>query len=71
MTVGKSQEALQLYDKAIKLDRQLLSAYVNKGNTYQNLKEYHKAIEMYDQVLQLDDQYGQAYINKGFTLKLL
>jgi tetratricopeptide (TPR) repeat protein len=44
----KYQEAIEAYEKAIKMEPKLLEAYLNIGHIYQyNLKNINKAIEIY------------------------
>jgi len=61
------KEKVRLYTKAIELDPNFIDAYINRGNSYQNLKQYKKAIENYDQAIKLDPKFAFAYNNRGYS----
>lgn len=42
-------------------------AYNNRGNAYDNLKEYDKAIEDYDKAIELDPKFAYTYNGRGIT----
>ena len=65
--LGKYQEAIEWYDKALKIDRNNL-ALNNKGLALNNLGKYQEAIEWYDKVLEIDPNNVYALNNKGLAL---
>jgi len=67
--LGKSEEAIALYDKAISLDPNFLPVYNNKGCALVNLRRYEEAIICFDHVINLNPQYAHAFYNKGNALK--
>ena len=48
--LGKYQEAIEWYDKALKIDPNYVDALNNKGIALNNLGKYQEAIEWYDKV---------------------
>jgi tetratricopeptide (TPR) repeat protein len=67
--LGKPEEAVKNYDKAIKLDSIYYAAYNNKGVSLDYLERYEEAIENYDKALELYPNYIQAYNNKRIALE--
>lgn len=67
-------KALVDCNKALTIDPQYSSAFVNRGNTFRYLKEYHKAIEDYNRSLRAappEDRYNppMAYYNRAGVYK--
>ncbi|KAM3130405.1 hypothetical protein pb186bvf_017504 [Paramecium bursaria] len=62
---NRNEEAIQMYDLAIKLSPQFSEAYNNKGECLHQLKKYVEAIEMYDQAIKYNPESSQAYNHKG------
>jgi len=62
------QEVLGIYNRFIKLEPNLPSAYVNRGNVILNkLGKYDQAILDYNKALALDSNYIDAYFNRGLA----
>jgi tetratricopeptide (TPR) repeat protein len=59
------ENAINDYDRAIKLDSNYVTAYIYRGNAYRSLKEYEPAIEDYSFALELNSGYTAAYINRA------
>jgi tetratricopeptide (TPR) repeat protein len=70
-TLGKYEEAIQCYDKAIELNPSNSAVYHNKGNALQVLGKNEAAIECYNQAIALDSRCPKAYTNKGNALQAL
>jgi tetratricopeptide (TPR) repeat protein len=68
---GRYQEAIEAYDKALKIDPQYKFAWLNKGWALNNLGRYQEAIEAYDKALKIDPKYKSAWNNKGNALRNL
>lgn len=66
---GKSQEAVESYDRAIQLSPDYAVAYFNRGIALQKLGQLYKAVESYDKAIQLKSDYAAAYCNRGNALK--
>jgi tetratricopeptide (TPR) repeat protein len=74
--LGRSEESIAAYDKAIALLNQTapsdsinLAIYLtNKGSSLDTLGRYEEAIQEYDKAIRLDPNYTSPYINKGVSL---
>ncbi|MBW9221687.1 protein kinase [Methanothermococcus sp. SCGC AD-155-C09] len=64
----KYNEAIECYDKALKIDPNYVDAWYNKGVALKNLGKYNEAIMCYDRVLEIDPGYVKAWNNKGDIL---
>jgi tetratricopeptide (TPR) repeat protein len=69
--LGKYDEAVQAYDKAIELDPKYAKAWVNKGLVLRMNGKYEKALQMFNMATKLDPQYASGWNNKGYALKQL
>ena len=69
--LGKDQEAIACYDKALSLDSEDLRALFNKGNALANLKKFEESIECFNQVIEKNPEYPSALRYKGVALKKL
>jgi tetratricopeptide (TPR) repeat protein/uncharacterized membrane protein (UPF0136 family) len=62
---GKTQEAFDMYSKAISLDKFETDALINRANIYFNQKRYAQAIGDYSQCIVVDPRNDKAYANRG------
>jgi len=69
---GMYSEAVEYYQKAIRLESDFLEAFINLGVAYYQLGKYSKAIDAYEKALYLDphssslyNKLGSAYIIHG------
>ncbi|HYA33723.1 MAG TPA: tetratricopeptide repeat protein, partial [Candidatus Bathyarchaeia archaeon] len=69
--LGRYDEAIACYDKALELDPRLVSAWTGKGVSLYHLGHYEEAIACYDKALELDPRYTKAWGNKGVSLRHL
>jgi len=60
-------EALELFEEAIKYDKNNAEAYFFRGNAFMNLKDYNKAIEDYTLAIEIKQDYTDAYYNRGLV----
>lgn len=60
-------EAIQNYDKAIKLDANDKIAYHNRGLALQTLQRYEEALADFTKVIELDPKNRNAYHNRGLV----
>lgn len=65
MLKGKYKEALAEYSLAIELDPRNALAHVNRGATYNCLKDDCKSILDYEQAIKIDPNLDIAYYNRG------
>lgn len=59
------EEAIFFLSKAIKLNPQLVDAYIDRGVDYAILEDYAQAINNYTQVLSIDSTNVLAYYNRA------
>ncbi|MFM7390029.1 MAG: tetratricopeptide repeat protein [Vampirovibrionales bacterium] len=64
---GNTQEAIQDFDTAIKLDPKYTAAYTNRGYAKYELDQYAEAIQDYDIAIKLDTKNVLAYNNRGIA----
>ena len=69
--LGKFEEALVCFDKAIVLDPMNAIAYINKGADLGELGKFEEAIECFDKALVLEPMNVTTYINKSMALEFL
>jgi tetratricopeptide (TPR) repeat protein len=67
MKSGKSDAAIEDYNKAIELSPHSATAYNYRGLSYMNLGDYKKAIEDFSIAIQLKPDNIAGYINRGFA----
>ncbi|QWD72184.1 glycosyltransferase family protein [Polynucleobacter sp. UB-Raua-W9] len=65
------ENALDAYDKSLKIDPKYEEAWSNKGNALYELNRYDEAIAHYDRALTIQPRYAEGWSNKGNTLKEL
>lgn len=74
-SVGRYDEAISFYNKAIKADAGLSRAYLNRGIAYDNLDKFDLALKDFDKALELcppNDKFRQEfYYNRGMCLHRL
>jgi len=62
---GRYKEAIQAWDKGIRLNDKYAEAYYYRGFAYYNLGDYQRAIQDYDQAIRLYPKYAEVYNNCG------
>ena len=63
--IDDHQEAVQQFTQAIKSDPNNVNAYVNRGNSYDELDDHINAINDYTQAIKLDKNSAEAYYYRG------
>ncbi|UXM84179.1 protein kinase domain-containing protein [Methanococcus aeolicus] len=66
--LGKYNEAIKCYDKALQLNPNYAEVWNNKGAALDDLGKYKEAIKCYDKALQLNPNNANARNNKGLAL---
>jgi len=69
--MGKYEEALECYDRAIEIDPTSLDAWLCRGYTLQEMKKYEDAISSYSKAIELDPYCPEAKEKKYEAEKLL
>lgn len=64
-SLGRHNEALTDFDRAIHLDPLVANAYSNRGNVYRSLRQYNKALADFDGAIQLDPTFPLPYVGRG------
>jgi tetratricopeptide (TPR) repeat protein len=64
---GNVKKALELYDKALKLDEDNVDAWNNKGYLLTNLGKVEEGLECCEKATDLDPERGMAWNNLGFA----
>ena len=67
-SLRRYEEALAVYEQAIRLDPDNIHTYKSKGDALHSLQRYEEALVAYEQVIDLDSHYAYAYKSKGDTL---
>ncbi|MCX6674748.1 MAG: tetratricopeptide repeat protein [Methanothrix sp.] len=70
-SLGRYDEALQAYDRALEMDSQMVGAWHNKGHALNSLGRYDEALQAYDKAIQIDPKLEMAWSNKGSVLDSL
>lgn len=64
-------KSLDAYSRAIEINPQNASTYLNRAITYSMMGQHQKAIPDYDKSIQLADQVALTYKNRAYTLMQL
>jgi Flp pilus assembly protein TadD len=66
--LGRYNEAIECYDKAIEIDPNYVFALSGKGWALADSEKYNEAIECYDKAIEIDPNYVFALSGKGWAL---
>ena len=69
--LGRYEEALASYDKALELKADYHNAWDNRGTALGNLGRYEEALASYNKALELNPDYHIAWNNRGVVLDKL
>ncbi|XP_076364346.1 uncharacterized protein LOC143253820 isoform X2 [Tachypleus tridentatus] len=67
-SLGRYQEAIQLFTKAIKLDHRDYRFFGNRSYCYDRLGDYKKALSDAEEAISLSPQWPKGYFRKGRAL---
>ncbi len=65
-SMGQKEYAIEIYDKAIKINPNYVEAYFNKGICLSNLNLKEEAINMYNKTIELNPNFVDAYFQRGY-----
>jgi hypothetical protein len=68
LTLGRYDDAIACYDKALAIDPGFAGAWSNKGTSLNNLGRYGEAIPCFDKALAIDPGIAIAWNNKGNSI---
>lgn len=71
INMGKYEEAIQAFDKAVERNPKIAAAWNNKGEALNNLSKYNEAIKVFDKAIEINPQYAMALYNKGISLRAM
>jgi tetratricopeptide (TPR) repeat protein len=65
LNTGKTEKALEDFNRAIKIDPRKAAGYLGRANTLNIMGHYQEAIEDYDRTLEIAPKLANAYVNRG------
>ncbi|MGH9764043.1 MAG: protein kinase domain-containing protein, partial [Blastocatellia bacterium] len=69
--LGRCDEAIACFDRAIEISPSLEQAWSSKGASFAGLGRFDEAIECYDRALDINPRFEYAWSNKGTSLASL
>lgn len=69
--LGRYEEALAGYDRAVALDPRRAASHMNRGLVLQHLRRYEDALASYDAAIALDPSSADAHNDRGTALETL
>ena len=69
--LGKYEEAIKCFDKAIEIDPKYVGAWYNKGFFLTRMEKIEEAIKCYDKAIEIDPNFADAKTKKEEILKAL
>jgi tetratricopeptide (TPR) repeat protein len=67
--MGKAQEAIGEYERALRIKPDHVEAHVNLGSAFLRMGKVQEAIEQYRQALRINPDYAEAHSNLGASLQ--
>lgn len=60
--------AIDLFDRALKINSNFADAHNNRGTSLKNLDRYAEALDSFDRALKIKPNFAEAHFNRGNTL---
>jgi tetratricopeptide (TPR) repeat protein len=70
MYESRFDEALALFEKAIKLDPDSYEAYYHFGNCLYNMSRHQEAMEAYNKSISINPSFADAFYNRGLLKEM-
>ena len=64
---GKTDKAMENFNRAIQLDPQRAGGYLGRGNTYNILGQYEEAVADYNKAISINPDQAEAYANRAIA----
>jgi len=68
---GKVDKSIEFFDSALKIDKDYVSAWNDKGVALMEFGKYQDALECFEQVVRLEPGDNMAWYNRGYVLLIL
>ena len=68
---GKVDKSIEFFDSALKIDKDYISAWNDKGVALMELGNYHEALKCFEEVIRLEPGDNMAWYNRGYVLLIL
>jgi tetratricopeptide (TPR) repeat protein len=65
LNTGKTEKALEDFNRAIKIDPNKAAGYLGRANTLNIMERYEECLADYDKALAINPKLANAYINRG------
>ncbi|CBN57474.1 MULTISPECIES: tetratricopeptide repeat protein [Kamptonema] len=69
--LGRNEEAIASYDKAIKIKPDYHQAWYKRGNALGDLGQFEEALASYDKTIEIKPDHQEAWFNRGWALRKL
>ncbi|MHC9543031.1 MAG: tetratricopeptide repeat protein [Vulcanimicrobiota bacterium] len=67
MALGRMDEALQCYEKALRQNHRQSSAWLARGNALYQLEQFKDALTAYNKLIEIDSESQEGWLRKGLT----
>lgn len=71
LVIGKNSNAMELFNKAIKHDKENYEAWFYRGNCHVSLGMHHEGIEDFGKTIVLKPDFAAAFYNRGLAWSYL